>query len=194
MTTEAPAGRIRRAWAALRRHWLRSWAGALALVVAVAAWFAYRSYWWIGPYPSPLTVTVAGGCPTSTGGRRGVRNDGLGFRFEMAPKHPTGGLVCVYNPNDPQPSPLLGQLRLDTNQASQLAADADEASTVRPAVTGWACSGTDHTLIALSYLGRSDVDLWIDGEAWCDLLTNGRLITSNPFEGVPLPSLHFPSP
>ncbi|HEU5003762.1 MAG TPA: hypothetical protein VFW71_13440 [Actinomycetota bacterium] len=71
-----------------------------------------------------------------------------------------------------------------------MAAAADRARTARPGSDAWACAGADHVLIALACHGRSDADLWIDGQASCQQLTNGRLRTTRSFTAEPRPPLN----
>ena len=144
-------------------------------VVLLAGVIAYQSHWWTGSATSPVRITVSGGCPASLGNHNGVSNGGLGFWFEMVPRNPTRAMVCDY---PPAPPPPMSQATLTGPEAERLSAAADSSSTYRPHNNGCAWSGGNITVVAFSYQGRSDVDLWFEpGD--CGLLTNGRLKSSN---------------
>jgi|SRR5579872_137089 len=152
-----------RLWAWVRAHRRSVAAAALAVtIVACGIWIRY-SFWWIRPVPSPVQLTVAGGCPANIAGHHGVRNSGrlLGPFFQMAPGSPDGGLICVYQspPNAfPDQPPLLQQASLTAAQASRLVQVADQASTHRP-LHGVVCSGgpLEDFVLALHYPGGGHI-------------------------------------
>lgn len=95
----------------------------------------------------------------------------MGSWIEMVPRNPTGAIICNY---PPAPPPPMSHAVLAEPAAGRLAAAADSSSTFRPANAGCAWTGSNITVVAFSYQGRSDADLWYDpGD--CGLLSNGRL-------------------
>ena len=148
------------------------WAAVAGLVIGLlGALFVYHSHWWSGSATSPIRVAGRSGCPGSLADHDGVSNSGVGFWIEMVPRNPTGAIVCEYPPAAPPP---MSKAVLAQPAAGRLAAAADSASTFRPANTGCAWAGGSVVVVAFSYQGRSDVDLWYDpGD--CGLLSNGRL-------------------
>lgn len=87
-------------------------AAAVVVSLVLAGLLVYRTHWWIRPYRLPELGDRGGRVPAKLVGERGVRNDGLGFWFEMTPAHPTGGLLCRYQANEPLPDRLLGSVSL----------------------------------------------------------------------------------
>jgi hypothetical protein len=152
-------------------------AGAIVVVLLAAAVFVFSSYWWASPARSPVTITVAAGCPRSIAGHHGVRNRGLGFWFHLVPGGPGKGLICAYQPSDPSTpdQDLLGQASLNASQATKLAVAVNKASTRRRLPSACAGVGTPDIVMAFSYRHRRDVDLWYDSRGPCGMLTNGRL-------------------
>ena len=147
---------------------------AVAVLAVLIAWFvAYPSYWWTGPATSPLTLTVAGGCPATLRGHNGVDPWGLGARFEMVPRNPVSAVVCPYR-DDGQPSKAIAWMGLDASQATSLAAAADAAATDRGEPDTMVCTAGNAAInvVAFHYQGRSDADVW---EVCPGTLTNGVL-------------------
>lgn len=169
-SSEAVFGKLLR-----HRGWLVS--GGLVVVLSLSSFLTYNSHWWIGSASSPVRLTVSGGCPSSLADHNGVSNGGFGLWFEMVPRNPAGALVCSYVP--PLSPPLVYRKLLTGPEAQVLASAANASSTDRHLFTGLHCAfgGGNITVIAFSYHGRPDVDLWYD-EAGCPTLTNGRLQSS----------------
>lgn len=155
-----------------RKGWIIT--GGFLAILLVAAIVTYKTHWWIGAATSPIRVTVSSGCPSSLTDHNGVRNAGLGFWFEMVPGSPTSAIVCDY---PPLPGLPVSQVVLTGAAAQRLSAAADASSTDRPQA-GCAWTESNIAVVAFSYPGRGDVDLWYDFGN-CGTLTNGRLESEN---------------
>ena len=156
------------------------------------------------PYPDNVTdprvrVTVAGGCPQSNGKGDGEVNHGADLATMMVPvAPPAAGLLCEYSggisPTEPVPYRLIKSIPLDAILAAQIAAEiaqvplahVDGEMTSCPAALG------AKAVIALSYAGRPDVDVWgtSDGCAW---IANGRIATSGLYLANGVEDLVSPS-
>jgi hypothetical protein len=150
---------------------------------------------WLDPVPLPDTaagprmrLTVAGACPGSDAryaARPGVANPGIAAHGDdlahrlLPAAAPTAGLECRYYGGNGPAYRLRSATRLDAAQARRLAA----AMTAMPlshlvgAVTS--CPSDDGTaeVVALSYPGRPDVDLWVKGNG-CIFVSNGYIRTA----------------
>jgi hypothetical protein len=155
---------------------------------------------WTDPRPWPdnttgkrVHVTVAQGCPVSVAGVVGVTNPGAGLAASLLPAgKPTAALVCRYNgSNGPSGSlpaskwqKLAHQARLSATGAADLGrvvATAPLSRTIVPG--GGAFAPVDHcpmddgavALLAFSYPGRPDVDLWAQLTG-CAVVGNGYIL------------------
>lgn len=161
--------------------------GALAVLALVSTACAASSDPWHpsrgGPY---IRVLANADCPTSLGLARDVRNFGDWRLSELVPESPTSGLICRYAASATSPPSavvhpaLYRQVRLTAAQASGLAGAIGKISTKAPkgafsCPAGWNTA----TVIAFSYRGRSDADLWYY-DSGCQTLDNGKI---GAFEG-----------
>jgi len=134
------------------------------------------------PYPdaragSRLKVTVAKGCPSSNKGMVGVTNSGAGLSAAMVPPGtPTAGLICRYNgPND-QAFALDRSTKLGRTMAGRIALALQRIQLSHPLGEVVHCPMDDGSVsvIALTYAGRPDVDLWYE-RTGCTSVANGRI-------------------
>jgi hypothetical protein len=152
---------------------------ALALICSACAassdpWHLSRG----GPY---IRVLASEACPSSLGPARDVRNFGAWRLSELVPRSPAGGLICRYAASATSPSSavvhpaLYRQVRLTATQASGLAGVIDKVSTKAPKGVFSCPAGWDTaTVIAFSYRGRTDADLWYY-DSGCQTLDNGKI-------------------
>jgi len=131
--------------------------------------------------PGPRArVTVAGGCPGSDTRYVGVTNPGatdLAHRLLPAAS-PTAGLECTYNGMNGRRWQLNGTTRLDEAAARRVArslaglplAHADGG------VTSCPMEDDSAQIVALSYPGRADVDLWVSLSGCGPSAANGYII------------------
>ncbi len=139
---------------------------------------------WLDPRPLPdsaagprVRVEVRRGCPANTLHSVGVTNAGAIFATQLLPPGPPGaGLVCVYNYGR-----LTHRLRLAGAAAQRWAAAVKALPLSHTDGTGSNC-GTSSTkaVLALSYTGRADADIWIDLTA-CGVASNGHLVADRLF-------------
>jgi hypothetical protein len=155
---------------------------------------------WTDPRPWPdntagkrIHVSVAQGCPASVVGVVGVANPGAALTASLLPAgSPTAALVCRFNGSDgpsgslpaPQWKKLAHRARLSTTGATELArvvAAAPISRTIVPGDGAFApaanCPMDDGAvaLVAFSYPGRPDVDLWAQ-LAGCAVVGNGYIL------------------
>jgi hypothetical protein len=154
---------------------------------------------WTDPRPWPdnapgrrIHLTVAEGCPASAAGVVGVSNPGAGLTASLLPPgKPTAALVCRYNGSDgplgalpaSRWQKLAHQARLGAAGADRLARVVAAAPLSRTIVPGTAhgpaafCPMDDGAvaLLALSYPGRPDVDLWAQLSG-CTPVGNGYIL------------------
>jgi hypothetical protein len=149
----------------------------LALICSACA--AASDPWHLSRGGPHIRVLVNYGCPASLGAARDVRNVGAWRFSELVPKSPTDGLICRYAASASSPPAtvvhpaLYRQVRLTAAQASGLAGAIDRVSTAAPkgaysCPAGWNTA----TVIAFSYRGRPDADLWYY-DSGCQTLDNG---------------------
>jgi hypothetical protein len=144
---------------------------------------------WVDPVPlpvtgvgSPLRVLASANCPRSDAGHSGVINPGPGLRRALVPPgRPRYGLTCAYYGLDGRPWQLRAQHRLDAAQAARLATSLARIplSHVVGGVFGCPMDDGADEIIALSYPGRPDVDLW-QGLSGCRGISNGYITTALP--------------
>jgi hypothetical protein len=153
----------------------------LVLTLVCSACAASPDPWHLsrgGPY---IRVLASADCPTSLGPARDVCNFGAWRLSELVPESPTGGLICRYAASATSPPSaavhpeLYRQVRLTAAQAFGLARVIGKVSTAAPKGTfscpaGWSTA----TVIAFSYRGRSDADLWYY-DSGCQTLDNGKI-------------------
>jgi hypothetical protein len=139
---------------------------------------------WLDPVPvrdsgagPRLRVTVAGGCPATDRGYVGVTNpDQPDLDAALLPGgSPTAGLVCEFTK-----SPRLTSHRtLDATAAARVAAQA-RALPLGHSLGGPHSCPADFAsvvVLALSYPGRPDVDLWLKPNG-CGRVGNGHVETA----------------
>jgi hypothetical protein len=142
---------------------------------------------WLDPTPSKdqvpgrrIRVTVAGGCPSSDRHVAGVSNTGADLAARLVPAtDPTAGLVCRYDGMNGRPFALTATSVLDAAAAGQVAQAAGRVRLAHVIATERHCPNGDEavTVLALSYPGREDVDLWLARNG-CQSLANG-IITAD---------------
>jgi hypothetical protein len=139
---------------------------------------------WLDPVPvrdtaagKRLRVVVAAGCPRTDVGVVGVANPGrTDLAHALVPAgQPWAGLTCRYADMIGGPFGLGSQRRLTGAQARRLAAEMARKSLSHPIGVVYHCPMDQGSaeLIALSYRGRPDVDLWVhlDGCGECRTVT-----------------------
>ncbi len=141
---------------------------------------------WLDPVPLPddtagsrLRVTVAGGCPASNRSDVGVQNSGRDLRTRLLPAAArAAGIECFYQGLNGHPFTLRKQVVLGPAAARSVSA----AIAILPlshVIGGMLnCPMDDESMeiVALSYRGRPDVDLWkkLNG---CVTVANGYIET-----------------
>lgn len=155
---------------------------------------------WTDPRPWPdnaagkrIHVTVAEGCPARVAGVVGVTNPGAGLTGSLLPAgSPTAALVCRYNGSDgpsgslpaSQWQKLAHQARLTATGAEELARVVAAAPISRTIVPGGGAFGPAAlcpmddgavAVVAFSYPGRPDVDLWAQLSG-CAVVGNGFIL------------------
>ena len=145
---------------------------------------------WLDPRPLPderrgkrLAVTVAGGCPRSDTGASDVRpgasnSKDLSERLLPAAS-PTGALICDYSGMNGHPAGgLLRAAHLAAGAAHRLTRAVGRLSLAHPVGEVFNCPFGDGTasVLAFSFAGRADVDLWLDRNG-CAFVANGIITT-----------------
>jgi hypothetical protein len=145
------------------------------------------------PYPDDVTagagqrvrVTVASGCPASDRSVGGVTGDGPDLDTQLLPgPNATAALACRYsglNGGDGKPAlTLIATHRLDAAAARRLAVAVLALRLAHPVGAVGSCGGNDGSavLVALTYPGRPDVDLWI-ATTGCQVIANGHIRTDS---------------
>jgi hypothetical protein len=139
---------------------------------------------WLDPRPNGdsvagprLRVTVAGGCPGTAEGAVGVTDPSQSDldTVLLPPGSPTAALVCDYAGFSRR---LTGHRALDATTAGRLAAAARGLPLSHTLGGPRSCPADADTVavIALSYPGRADVDLWLRPTG-CASVSNGRIRT-----------------
>jgi hypothetical protein len=153
---------------------------------------------WLDPVPVRDTVrgrrmhvTVTGGCPASDAGYVGVTSSGADLNRRLVPAAaPVAGLECRYNGMNGDSGyggnggrkGRTWQLRratvLTAGQARRLASSMARMplSHVDGGVTACPMDDGSAEVIALSYPGRPDVDLW-DNLTGCGGIANGHIVS-----------------
>ena len=141
---------------------------------------------WLDPVPIPdgtagprLRVTVAGGCPATDKNAVGVRNTGGDLRTRLLPAAaPAAGTGCFYYGLNGHPFRLRKQVALGSAAARKVSAAIAglPLSHVIGGVVNCPLDDESMEIIALSYPGRPDVDLWkkLNG---CATVANGYIET-----------------
>jgi hypothetical protein len=146
---------------------------------------------WMDPVPEQdlgsarrMRLTVAGGCPDSDAGFGDVANSGPGLTVRLLPgTAPVAGLECHYHGLNGYYGPNGHAWRLRSATPLNAAAAARVASSIariplsHPDGEVRNCPLDDGTaeVIALSYAGRPDVDLWISLSG-CGGVSNGYIL------------------
>jgi hypothetical protein len=170
-----------------------AWRGA-ALEVGVAATGATVSdirvdaltEWW-DPVPMQVTVegprlriAVADPCPASDRGYVSVQNAGDDLSSAVLPSGaPTGALVCSYEGMNGTTYALQRSTSLDPTEAGKLAAAIAGTSLnhLDDVVRSCPRDDTSMTVLAFSYPGRQDVDIWYH-RTGCRSISNGSIVAS----------------
>ena len=137
---------------------------------------------WLDPVPvrdsatgPRLRVTVAGGCPKTDACVVGVRNQGRDLASRLLPvAKPNAGLECRYYGLNGRPWQLHSRSALGVSAARHLAAAMARLPLSHTIGGVFSCPMDDGSaeIIALSYPGRPDVDLWVKLNG-CARVTNG---------------------
>jgi hypothetical protein len=140
---------------------------------------------WLDPVPEQdlgsaqrMRVTVAGGCPDSDAGFGDVANSGLGLERRLLPgAAPVAGLECRYHGMNGPAWRLRGATRLNAAAAGRVASTMARIPLSHPDGAAQSCPLGDGSaeVIALSYAGRPDVDLWITLTG-CGGVSNGYIL------------------
>ena len=144
---------------------------------------------WLASSPLPdsasglrMRLTVAGGCPASDAHMVGVTNAGADLEGQMLPSgKPTGALLCTYNGMNGTAYTLETQQALDAAAARNLADSVAQIPVGRAiGVVGCSCPAGfgSAIVVALSYAGRSDVDLWV-ADSGCSSIANGDIVVAS---------------
>jgi hypothetical protein len=131
--------------------------------------------------PGPrLHVTVAAGCPAGLGEAGDVTSSGAELASALLPTDvPTGGVLCNYRGPD-----ATGHRTLTVAEADQLAQASRQVSFRHDSGEGAHSCPEDFgalTIVALSYAGRDDVDLWYHSSG-CTWISNGRIVLEHSFD------------
>jgi hypothetical protein len=139
---------------------------------------------------TPIRIEVNSGCPSTIGVRSSLQGtpfanpDTTGLADEFVPDAPSGALICRFAGVDFAQTGhgsvgviggnLTGHTQLNATAAITLAHTANDVQPAPFSVSGCmpASDGTRYIVIAFTYAGKPDVDLWyIDG--MCPNLSNG---------------------
>lgn len=146
---------------------------------------------WLEPRPladtrtgSRMRVTVTGGCPGNDAGAEDVTaplgDDQRDLDKRLLPAAaPLSALICDYSGmNGHHRFALLRGPRLDAAAARRLARSIAQLPLGHPVDEAMHCPMSDGsaTVLAFSYDGRPDVDLWLDRNG-CAYLSNGAILT-----------------
>lgn len=140
---------------------------------------------WLDPDPvrdpgpdRRMRVTVAGGCPDSDAGFADVTNSGPGLARRLVPgTAPVAGLECRYYGLNGPAWRLRSTTRLNAAAAARVARSMARIPLSHPGGAVLNCPLDDDSaeVIALSYPGRPDVDLWISLTG-CGGVSNGYIL------------------
>ncbi len=144
---------------------------------------------WLDPVPLTdssagprLRVLVNGGCPATDKSAAGVTNTGADLTDRLLPAaKPSAGLECFYYGLNGRRFELRKHVVLTASAAGQ-AARSMAALPVSHVIGGiGSCPMDDGSqeIIALSYPGRPDVDLWVKLNG-CRTISNGFILVNNP--------------
>jgi hypothetical protein len=144
---------------------------------------------WLDPRPVRFTtpgprarLTVAGPCPATDQHVVGVRNPGSGLTRRLLPAgQPLAGRECRYYGLNGHPWRLRSTTRLTAARARRLAAAMNRIPLSHTLGGVFNCPMDDGSaeIIALSYPGRPDVDLW-DPLNGCVFISNGFILVGGP--------------
>jgi hypothetical protein len=129
------------------------------------------------PAAEHLRLTVAGGCSARDSGDTGVTNSGADLATSLLPAGtPTAGLICRYAGLNGHQFLLTSSQELDAADAAKLAAAVGHVQTGQPGGAPMNCPMADGSasVLALTYPGRPDVDLWW-ATTGCQTVSNGQL-------------------
>jgi hypothetical protein len=144
---------------------------------------------WLDPVPvrdtargKRLRVLAGAGCPAADAGVVGVANPDRDLAHRLVPAgRPRTGLECVYYGMNGLPWQLRRQQHLTAAQAQRVAASMARLPLSHPLGAELSCLMDDGSaeLIALSYPGRPDVDLWVLLNG-CGGVSNGYIFAGQP--------------
>jgi hypothetical protein len=140
-----------------------------------------------------MRVTTTAGCPPKDRGVVGVTNSGADLDQRLLPTgDPSGGLICEYGARSGMPgNRLTRSVRLSAADAVRVAKRvgglrlAHEDNEIENCPAGFELND----LVALSYPGRPDVDLWVSPSG-CATVSNGHILV----EGGPNLTRWLPTP
>lgn len=176
----------------------RAWTQA-TLQESVAVVDSHHSLWrvegeaiWLDPTPvrvqptgPTLRVTVSGACPRTDRDMVGVANQGRALDTALLPAgQPTAGRVCGYAGGNGKAFSLLTSASLESGPAADLARKVSAINVAHDSGNPvWSCGMDDGAaaVIAFSYSGRPDVDLWVKTNG-CSTISNGWIVA----DGDPL--------
>ena len=140
---------------------------------------------WLDPVPEQdlgsarrIRLTVAGGCPDSDAGFGDVANSGPGLTGRLLPATaPAAGLECRYHGMNGPAWRLRSMTRLNVASAARVASSMARIplSHLDGEVLNCPLDDGSAEVIALSYAGRPDVDLWITPTG-CSGVSNGYIL------------------
>jgi hypothetical protein len=140
---------------------------------------------WLDPVPAPdnrhgrrVHVSVVGGCPQTDNSLVGVTNSGADLRKRLLPAAtPAAGLECWYHGLNDEPSKLSSVTHLAAAAARQVARNMAQLRLghARGELTNCPSDDGSAAILALSYPGRPDVDLWVDLSG-CGGVANGFVV------------------
>lgn len=141
-----------------------------------------------GPVPirapgARVHVSVAGGCPQTDQSVAGVVNSGTDLRQRLLPAAtPTAGLECRYYGLNGHPWQLRSRQVLSAAAAASLAESVARMplSHATGGVVNCPMDDGSAEIIALSYPGRADVDLWV-ALTGCGGVSNGFIAAAGTF-------------
>ena len=162
---------------------------------SVAVVDSHHSLWrvegqtiWLDPTPvrvhptgPTLRVTVGGRCPATDKGFSGASNRGAALDTALLPTgRPMAALICRYAGGNGKPFSLLESTPLTGGSAAELATRVSTITLAHDASNPvYSCPMDDWAaaVIAFSYSGRPDIDLWVRTDG-CTSISNGWIVAA----------------
>jgi len=148
---------------------------------------------WLDPVPMPadtagrrVHVTVSGGCPRTDRSVVGVTNNGADLKRRLLPAAaPVAGLECLYYGLNQHPFQLRSVTHLAAAGARHVARNMLMLPVAHATGEMFGCAMDDGSaaIVALSYPGRADVDLWV-ALTGCGGVGNGFIEAGGPGAGT----------